>query len=35
MIFPHETREQLIDAFRMPENKVEKLLKKKHCNIPL
>src|SRR5690606_596679 len=35
VIFPHETREKLIRAFKMLENKVAKLPKKKHGNIPL
>jgi propionyl-CoA carboxylase beta chain len=35
VIKPHETREKLIRAFAMLENKTEKLPKKKHGNIPL
>jgi propionyl-CoA carboxylase beta chain len=35
VIFPDETREKLIAAFQMLENKVDKLPKKKHSNIPL
>ena len=35
VIFPDETREKLIKAFEMLENKVDKLPKKKHSNIPL
>jgi propionyl-CoA carboxylase beta chain len=35
VIFPDQTREKLIRAFGMLENKVAKLPKKKHGNIPL
>ncbi|MEO5601078.1 MAG: acyl-CoA carboxylase subunit beta [Cyclobacteriaceae bacterium] len=35
VIYPDETREKLIRAFEMLENKVAKLPKKKHGNIPL
>lgn len=35
VIMPDQTRDKLIDAFEMLENKVEKLPKKKHGNIPL
>ncbi|MBL4623627.1 MAG: methylmalonyl-CoA carboxyltransferase, partial [Flavobacteriales bacterium] len=35
VIKPEETREKLIRAFKMLENKAEKLPKKKHGNIPL
>lgn len=35
VIFPDQTREKLISAFQMLENKVAKLPKKKHGNIPL
>lgn len=35
VIKPHQTREKLIRAFSMLENKSEKLPKKKHGNIPL
>ena len=35
VIQPHETRIKLINAFKMLENKVAKLPKKKHGNIPL
>lgn len=35
VIFPEQTRDKLISAFRMLENKVDKLPKKKHGNIPL
>jgi propionyl-CoA carboxylase beta chain len=35
VIFPEETRLKLIKAFKMLENKAEKLPKKKHGNIPL
>lgn len=35
VIMPHQTREKLIDAFKMLENKVDKLPRKKHGNIPL
>ena len=35
VIKPEETREKLIKAFKMLENKVAKLPKKKHVNIPL
>ena len=35
VIFPDQTREKLIRAFHMLENKVAKLPKKKHGNIPL
>jgi propionyl-CoA carboxylase beta chain len=35
VIYPDETREKLIRAFAMLENKVAKLPKKKHGNIPL
>ncbi len=35
VIFPSETRQKLIKAFRMLENKVDKLPRKKHGNIPL
>lgn len=35
VIYPDQTREKLIKAFKMLENKVDKLPKKKHGNIPL
>ena len=35
VIFPSETRIKLIKAFKMLENKVDKLPRKKHGNIPL
>jgi propionyl-CoA carboxylase beta chain len=35
VIYPNQTREKLIRAFQMLENKVAKLPKKKHGNIPL
>lgn len=35
VIMPHQTRDRLIDAFEMLENKVDQLPKKKHGNIPL
>lgn len=35
VIFPDQTREKLIKAFKMLENKVAKIPKKKHGNIPL
>lgn len=35
VIKPEQTREKLIKAFKMLENKVDKLPKKKHGNIPL
>ena len=35
VIFPRDTRRKLIKAFAMLENKVDKLPKKKHGNIPL
>ena len=35
VIYPEETREKLIKVFKMLENKVATLLKKKHGNIPL
>jgi propionyl-CoA carboxylase beta chain len=35
VIYPHQTREKLIRAFAMLENKVATLPKKKHGNIPL
>ncbi len=35
VILPHNTRKKLISAFKMLENKVETLPKKKHGNIPL
>lgn len=35
VIMPHQTREKLIAAFEMLGNKVDKLPKKKHGNIPL
>ena len=35
IIKPNETREKLIKAFRMLENKVDNLPRKKHGNIPL
>ena len=35
VIFPHKTREKLIKAFKMTENKKVDLPKKKHSNIPL
>jgi propionyl-CoA carboxylase beta chain len=35
VIKPEQTREKLIKAFKMLENKVETLPKKKHGNIPL
>ncbi len=35
VIMPHQTRERLISAFEMLRNKVDKLPKKKHGNIPL
>jgi adenylosuccinate synthase len=35
VIFPAETRQKLIKAFKMLENKVDKLPRKKHGNMPL
>jgi propionyl-CoA carboxylase beta chain len=35
VIIPSETREKLIRGFKMLENKVDKLPRKKHGNIPL
>ena len=35
VIRPDETRQKLIKAFKMLENKVDKLPQKKHGNIPL
>ena len=35
VILPHKTREKLIKAFKMTENKKVNLPKKKHSNIPL
>ncbi|MDF9795579.1 propionyl-CoA carboxylase beta chain [Catalinimonas alkaloidigena] len=35
VIYPHQTRAKLMRAFKMLENKVDKLPKKKHGNIPL
>lgn len=35
VIFPRETRQKLIKAFEMLENKVDQLPRKKHGNIPL
>jgi propionyl-CoA carboxylase beta chain len=35
VIMPHDTRTKLIHAFKMLENKVDKLPRKKHGNIPL
>ncbi len=35
VIMPHQTREKLIAAFAMLENKVDSIPKKKHGNIPL
>lgn len=35
VILPHQTRDKLISAFSMLANKVDKLPKKKHGNIPL
>jgi propionyl-CoA carboxylase beta chain len=35
VIRPDQTREKLIKAFKMLENKVDQLPKKKHGNIPL
>ena len=35
VIYPDQTREKLISAFKMLENKVAKLPRKKHGNIPL
>jgi propionyl-CoA carboxylase beta chain len=35
VIKPEQTRERLIRGFKMLENKVDKLPKKKHGNIPL
>ncbi len=35
VILPSQTRDKLISAFKMLENKVDKLPKKKHGNIPL
>jgi len=35
VIFPHNTRAKLLQAFQMLENKVDRLPKKKHGNIPL
>jgi len=35
VIKPEETRKKLITAFKMLENKVDKLPKKKHGNMPL
>ena len=35
VIFPRETRQKIIAAFKMLENKVDKIPRKKHGNIPL
>jgi propionyl-CoA carboxylase beta chain len=35
VILPEQTREKLIRAFEMLENKAEPIIKKKHGNIPL
>ena len=35
VIKPHETRERLISAFKMLENKIDNMPRKKHGNIPL
>jgi propionyl-CoA carboxylase beta chain len=35
VIYPDQTREKLLRAFAMLENKAAKLPKKKHGNIPL
>jgi propionyl-CoA carboxylase beta chain len=35
VIYPDQTRDKLIHAFKMLENKVAKLPRKKHGNIPL
>jgi propionyl-CoA carboxylase beta chain len=35
VIYPEETRERLIKAYKMLENKVDNLPRKKHGNIPL
>ncbi|HAO48953.1 MAG TPA: methylmalonyl-CoA carboxyltransferase, partial [Runella sp.] len=35
VIYPEQTREKLLRAFKMLENKVATLPKKKHGNIPL
>lgn len=35
VILPHNTRVKLIESFRMLENKVDKIPRKKHGNIPL
>ena len=35
VILPEQTREKLIRAFEMLENKAEPVIKKKHGNIPL
>jgi propionyl-CoA carboxylase beta chain len=35
VIYPDQTRQKLLKAFRMLENKVDTLPKKKHGNIPL
>ena len=35
VIYPHNSRKKLISAFTMLENKVDKIPKKKHGNIPL
>ena len=35
VIFPEDTREKLLKAFQMLENKVANLPRKKHGNIPL
>ena len=35
VIYPRDTRIKLIEAFKMLENKVDKIPSKKHGNIPL
>jgi propionyl-CoA carboxylase beta chain len=35
VIMPHETREKLISAFELSQNKVDSVPKKKHDNLPL
>ncbi|MEQ9302716.1 MAG: carboxyl transferase domain-containing protein, partial [Marinoscillum sp.] len=35
VILPHNTRAKLIAAFKMLENKVDKMPRRKHGNIPL
>ena len=35
VIYPHETRDKLISVFEVIQNKVEKVPRKKHDNLPL